>query len=141
MGARMKVGEVMRTKLDTVQDSDTLGTAIKKLRERRIKHLPVLNSMGNLVGIVTDRDLKRANASDVGTLEIHDILYLLDRVKVRQIMTRNPLVARPEAGIGAAARIMVERGIGCLPIVKDRKLVGMLTTTDLLRRLAKIERE
>jgi acetoin utilization protein AcuB len=137
----MKIAELMKTKLDTVRDSDTLGAAIKTLREGGIKHLPVLNSTGRLVGIVTDRDLKRANASNVGTLEIHDLLYLLDKVKVREVMTRNPLVARPDAGVGAAARIMVERGIGCLPIVQDKKLLGMITTTDLLKRLGKIESE
>jgi acetoin utilization protein AcuB len=137
----MKIADLMRTKLETVRDSDPLGAAIKILREKRIKHLPVVNETGRLVGIVTDRDLKRANASDVGTLEIHDLLYLLDKVKVRQIMTRNPLVARPDAGVGAAARIMVERGIGCLPIVQDKRLLGMVTTTDLLKRLGKIENE
>jgi len=137
----MRIGDLMKTRLETVRDSDTLSAAIRTLREKRIKHLPVLNAAGRLVGVVTDRDLKRANASDVGTLEIHDLLYLLEKVKVRQIMTRNPLVARPEAGVGAAARIMVDRGIGCLPVVKDKKLLGMVTTTDLLRRLAKVEIE
>mgnify|MGYP001579329994 CR=1 FL=1 len=137
----MKIQDLMNTKLETVLDSDPMSVAMRKLREKKIKHLPVLNSSGKLVGIVTDRDLKRANASDATTLEIHELLYLLDKVKVRQIMTRNPVVARPDAGVGAAARLMAQKGIGAMPVCREGKLVGMITTTDLLRRLGKLEIE
>jgi len=137
----MKVEAIMQKKLVTVLETDTMSVALKKLREGHFKHLPVVNGSGKLVGIITDRDLKRANASDATTLEVHELLYLLDKVKVRQIMTRNPIVARPDVGVGAAAKVMAARKIGALPVCVNGKLVGLITTTDLLKRLGKVEEE
>lgn len=137
----MKVEALMQKKVITVLESDPMSTALKLMREGKIKHLPVLNAAGKLVGIVTDRDLKRASLSDSTTVELHELLYVLDKVTVKKIMTRNPIVCRTDVGVGAAARVMAAHGFGSLPVCKAGKLVGLITSTDLLKRLGKVEAE
>jgi CBS domain-containing protein len=97
----------------------------------------VLDEKGALVGVVTDRDLKRASASDATTLEVHELLYLLDRLTIEQIMTRKPLVVSPQATVQEAARLVVERKIGCLPVMENGALRGIVTRDDLLGLLAR----
>ncbi len=76
----MKIASIMHKKVVTAKASDTLNWATKLLKEKQIKHLPVLDGKQKLAGVITDRDLKRASASDATLLEVHELLYLLDRV-------------------------------------------------------------
>ena len=80
----MNVDSIMQTNIVSVHEDDSMTLGLKKIRENKIKHLTVLDSQGVLAGIVTDRDLKRASASDATTLEIHELLYLLDKVKMKE---------------------------------------------------------
>ena len=82
--------------------------------------------------MVSERDIKQASPSPATSLEIREIYYLLDRIKVRQIMTRRPYTISPSAPIEEAALILREKKIGCLPVVEGGKLVGILTETDIL---------
>ena len=100
--------------------------------QRGIRHLPVLDGE-RLVGIVSDRDLKRAMASPATSLETHELRYLLDHVLVREIMTGGVITVRPTAPIEEAARLMVLEKIGALPVTEGERLIGILTETDLLR--------
>ena len=78
----------------TVDEKDSMQDAMKHLKEHDIRMLPVMKK-GKLVGIVTDRDLKKASASDATMLEIHEFLYLLTKIKVKDIMTKNPITLPP----------------------------------------------
>lgn len=127
------VGSVMTKDVVTINASESLLAATRVLKEQGFKHLPVLDGNGSLVGIVTDRDLKRASASDATTLEVHELLYLLDKVRIEQIMTRKPETVGPEASVQNAAKAMVTRNIGCLPVLDGNKVVGIVTKDDLLR--------
>lgn len=115
-----------------VDENDSMKKAMDLLKERGIRHLPVLKDGEKLVGILTERDIKQASPSSATALEIREIYYLIDKVKVRQIMTRRPYTISPTAPIEEAALIMREKKIGCLPVVEEGRLVGILTETDIL---------
>ena len=116
----------------SVDENDSMKKAMDLLKERDIRHLPVLKDGEKLVGIVTERDIKQASPSPATALEIREIYYLLDKVKVKQIMSRRPYTISSTAPIEEAALIMREKRIGCLPVVDGGKLVGILTETDIL---------
>ncbi len=115
-----------------VDENDSMKKAMDLLREREIRHLPVLRDGEKLVGVLTERDIKQASPSPATALEIREIYYLLDKVKVKQIMTRRPYTVSPTAPIEEAALILREKKIGCLPVVDGGRLVGILTETDIL---------
>ncbi len=132
----MNVSEIMTSNPVSVQPTDSLLNATKLLKENGFKHLPVVNGGGTLIGVVTDRDLKRASASDATTLEVHELLYLLDKITVEKVMTHDPATIGPEDDVQAASKILVERKIGCLPVVDGNKLEGIVTKGDLVNLLA-----
>ena len=115
-----------------VDENDSMKKAMDILKEREIRHLPVLKGGDKLVGILTETDIKQASPSPATALEIREIFYLLDKVKVKQIMTRRVFTISSDAPIEEAALIMREKKIGCLPVVAGGKLVGILTETDIL---------
>jgi len=114
-----------------VDENDSMRRAMDLLKERGIRHLPVLRGE-RLVGILSERDIKQASPSPATALAVHEIYYLLDRVTVKQIMTRRPYTISSSAPIEEAALLMREKKIGCLPVVDDGRLVGILTETDIL---------
>jgi len=97
--------------------------------------LPVMKK-GKLVGIVTDRDLKKASASDATTLEVHELLYLLTKIKVKDIMTRDVITVPPDYTVEETAQVLQKNRISGAPVVDaDGQLVGTITQTDLFRVL------
>jgi len=133
----MNVDAIMSRKPVTVTDDDRMAHAIRTLKDHGFKHLPVVDRDGKVVGVITDRDLKRAGPSDATLLEVHELLYLLDQVRVSQIMSRTPVTVLPTTSVADAARLMVDKHVGCLPVLQNDKLVGLVTATDLLTCLAK----
>jgi len=115
-----------------VDENDSMKKAMDIMKEREIRHLPVMKEREKLVGIVTERDIKQASPSPATALEIREIYYLLDKVKVKQIMTRRVVTVSSHTSIEEAALILREKKIGCLPVVDGGKLVGILTETDIL---------
>ncbi|WP_397474087.1 CBS domain-containing protein [Pusillimonas sp.] len=132
----MTIEKAMSSKVVSIAASDTLVHAVRVMKENKIKHLPVVDASGGLVGIVTDRDLKEASASDATTLEVHELVYLLDKVKIDSIMTKNVVTIEKGTPLKQAALLMVEKGIGCLPVADGKQLTGILTRTDILRYFA-----
>lgn len=127
----MLVQDVMQTKLFTVTPETTLAEALRLMGQRGIRHLPVLEG-DVLVGILSDRDLKRAMASSATSLEIHE-LTLLRRLRVDDIMTRTVVTIGPTVPIEAGACLMLQNKIGALPVTDGGRLVGLVTETDVLR--------
>jgi len=115
-----------------VDEGDSMKKAMDLLKEHEIRHLPVLKDGEKLVGILSERDIKQASPSPATALEIREIYYLLDKIKVKQIMTRRPYTISSSAPIEEAALIIREKKIGCLPVVDNGKLVGILTETDIV---------
>ncbi len=125
----------MNPKVVTVDADDSMLDATKLLKEHNIRRLPVLEK-GKLVGIVTDRDLKRASPSDATALEAHELLYLVANIKIREIMTRNPITVPYNYTIEEAAEILLQAKISGMPVVdKDGVVIGMITQTDLFKVL------
>lgn len=125
----------MNPKVVTVDADDSMLDATKLLKEHGIRRLAVLEK-GKLVGIITDRDLKRASPSDATTLEAHELLYLIANIKVREIMTKKPITVPYNYTIEEAAEILLQAKISGMPVVdKDGTVIGMITQTDLFKVL------
>ena len=125
----------MNPNVITVDADDSMLDATKLLKEHNIRHLPVLEK-GKLVGVVTDRDLKRASPSDATALEAHELLYLIANIKVREIMTRNPITVPYNFTIEEAAEILLQAKISGMPVVdKQGDVIGTITQTDLFKVL------
>jgi acetoin utilization protein AcuB len=127
------VKDAMTHEVVVLPPQTTAGEALALCRERRIRHLPVLEG-GRLVGIVSDRDLRSATPAlgDPARAEA------LGRIVVSEIMASDVTTARPEDPIEEAANAMRERKIGCLPVVEDGALVGILTSSDVMEALVKL---
>jgi len=125
----------MNPNVITVDADDSMLDATKLLKEHNIRHLPVLEK-GKLVGVITDRDLKRAAPSDATALEAHELLYLIANIKVREIMTRNPITVPYNFTIEEAAELLLQAKISGMPVVdKDGDVIGTITQTDLFKVL------
>jgi len=108
------------------------------LKEKRIRHLPVVDH-GKLIGVVTDRDLKEAAPSGATTLDVYELNYLLLKMKVRDLIKRDPITIKPTNSVEKAAFLMHDHKIGCLPVVDEAGiLVGLITETDLLAVMVEI---
>ena len=129
----MLVKDWMRQHVITIDANDSMHHATKLMKEYNIRMLPVVKK-GKLVGIVTDRDLKRASASDATSLEIHELLYLLMNIKIKKIMTKNLITIPFNYTIEETAQILMENKISGAPVVnKKGRLVGVITQTDIFR--------
>jgi len=117
----------------TIDANASMNDAIKLLKNHNIKMLPVMEK-GKLVGIVTDRDLKRASASDATTLEIHELLYLISKIKIKEIMTKTPITVPLDYTIDETAEILLKNKISGVPVI-DRygDVVGSINQNDLFR--------
>jgi acetoin utilization protein AcuB len=122
----------------TVNANDSMQKATELLKENNIRILPVMED-GNLVGIITDRDLKRASASDATTLEIHELVYLISKIKVKKIMTKDPITVPLHYTLEETSRILLENKFSGVPVVNDSgQVIGIITRDDLLRVLVNL---
>ncbi|MBA3030426.1 MAG: CBS domain-containing protein [Desulfobacteraceae bacterium] len=129
----MLVRDWMSKTVITADAEDSMQDAVRLLKDHGIKILPVLDH-GKLAGIVTDRDLKRASASDATTLEIHELVYLLSKIKIKEVMTPHPVTVSLDATIEEAAQAMLARKISGVPVVDPNGEVhGIITQNDLFR--------
>jgi acetoin utilization protein AcuB len=128
----MYVGRVMHTELITVSPETSLVEARDILSEKRIDHLLVVDKHGDLLGLVSDRDIKQSWASPATTFSTHELNYLLRKVTVGMIMTKRILTITPGTTIERAALIMQENRISALPVLGGGRLVGIITTTDVM---------
>lgn len=102
------------------------------MRDRHVRHLPVVDEGGHLVGLVSQRDLQRASPSAITTLSTGEVNYLLSKVTAEKIMHREVVTCSPDALVEEAACLMRDRAIGCLPVVEAGRLVGILTGVDMI---------
>jgi len=128
----MYVGWNMKTNLVTITPETSIFKAREMMDAHKISHLPVTDGKAHLLGIVTDRNLKEAWASPATTLSVHELTYVLQKLTVANIMTRKVITATPNMTIERAARIIHDNKIGALPVLKNDRLVGIITTTDLM---------
>ena len=134
----MQVREIMAKDIEVVDRNDNLRTVEERMATKQLRHLPVLEQ-GEIVGVVTQRDLfKAAMSSAMGYGEKAQYAYL-QSVRVKEIMVYPVVTVSPDTSVAAAADMMITRGIGCLPVVDNQRLIGIVTKTDLLRCLRTLD--
>jgi acetoin utilization protein AcuB len=132
----MRIRDVM-TKNPVTIDSETLVLdAQKVMKENNIRRLPIVDK-GKLVGIITQHDLLEASPSPATSLSIHELNYLLAKMKVKEIMKKNPVTITPDTPFEEALKIGQEKKIGSFPVVDNGKLVGIVTESDIVRFLTR----
>ena len=133
----MLVRDLMEEEVVSLDVSDSLDLADDIMRLGRIRHMPVLSG-DRVVGIVSQRDLFRAGVSSVLQLKRESEREWLAKIPVQGIMTTNVFTIRPDRSVREAVQIMIDKKVGCLPVVHDAKLVGLLSESDCLRYLARL---
>jgi len=128
----MYVGTVMRTDLTTVPPKTTLMAAQELLEKKKIDHLLIVDRESELLGIVSDRDIKKSWASSATTLSKNELMYLLDQVTVADIMTQKTITIAPGTTIERAALLMNQNRINALPVIENERLVGIITSRDVM---------
>lgn len=128
----MFVGERMSRPVITVGPDDPINDVLALFRKEHIRRAPVLNK-GKLIGIVSETDLLNASPSDVSTLSIWEMNYLLSKVTVKRVMSKKVITVDVDTPIEEAARIMADNKIGGLPVLSNGRVAGMITETDLFK--------
>jgi acetoin utilization protein AcuB len=129
---RLCVRDLMTREPVTIGPETPIGSAFAVMREHEIRHLPVVEPDGRLIGIVTDRDLRQASLARCHALRDCD-----RDLTVQDVMSWAVITTRPDAAVAQAVAAMYERRMGSLPVVEHGRLVGILTERDLLRALMK----
>lgn len=132
----MRVRDIMSEKIVTISADDSLFTVEEIMTLGGVRHIPVVRA-GQLVGVVSQRDLLRASLSNLTHYGSGQRRAFLEAVEIRRVMSEPPVTISPEALVGEAAAQMALRKIGCLPVLEGDALVGMLTETDLLQYFAR----
>jgi acetoin utilization protein AcuB len=139
----MRVSELMHPKVFTVEEDALIERVFFLMHYEKIRHIPVVNRKSEVIGIVSDRDLYKALGPKTNSNAIEDsgdkaAMHVIPQ-KVRHIMHRAVITISPNEHVTDAAAVMAKHRIGALPVVKDGKLAGIVTTTDLLRFFSKIK--
>ena len=128
------IKEKMQKNPITISPEASFYEARAIIRDKGIRHLPVVDKNHHLVGLITDRDIREAAPSDATSLSVHELHYLLGKLKVSAFMTpKNKLITiSPETIIEKAVQLMHDHKIGCLPILEGENFIGIITETDVL---------
>jgi len=132
-----RVKDLMTRDATTLRRNEKLTLADDVMHLGRVRHLPVLDEEGKLAGIVSQRDLFRGALAQVLGYGAHARRKLLDTLQVKDVMATEVSVTTPETPIAEAARVLLERKIGCLPVVENDRLVGILTESDFVACVAR----
>lgn len=128
----MQVQAMMQTEVLTVTPETSLAQVQRLMREKRIRHVPVVSGQ-RVVGMVTDRDIRDAAPSSATTLSKGEIAYQMDTTPVKTCMTTTVVTISPDMDMVQATRLLLTHKFGCLPVVEDHALVGIVTEMDCLR--------
>ncbi len=134
----MLVGERMTRNPVTILETASIDDGIHLMRERRVRRLPVLDSSGKMVGIVSDKDLLHAAPSPATSLSVYELHYLLARLTIKQVMSSPVISVTADTPIEEAAAVMADHKIGGLPVVEGGALVGIITETDIFKILVEL---
>ena len=129
----MLVKDRMTPNPETITTETSLKEALDLVRSRPFRHLPVLDENGKLVGIVTEKSLVYAAPTPTTTLSVFEVDYILSRTKIGQIIEGQVITVPPDLPLEEAARVMIDRRFGCLPVDEDDELIGIISDTDIFR--------
>ncbi|MDL2266575.1 CBS and ACT domain-containing protein [Desulfovibrio sp. OttesenSCG-928-G15] len=135
----MLVQEWMTKDVITITAETSMMKASRLMKDKKIRRLPVVDEEKRVIGIISDRDVKDASPSKATTLDMHELYYLLSELKVKDIMTKNPVCAKPGDSVEVVSLILMERGFGGMPVVDDdNKILGIITGDDIFHVLVAI---
>jgi acetoin utilization protein AcuB len=129
----MLVKERMSHPVITVHPDMPIQEALKLMHEERVRRFPAVDRHERMVGIVSERDLLHAAPSDATSLSIWEVNYLVSKITVEKVMTRQVIKITGDTPLEEAARLMADQKIGGLPVVRDSELIGIITETDLFK--------
>lgn len=135
---KMKVKNRMTANPVVASPKTSYNEAIRLMEKNNVQHLPIVTKNGELVGIVTHSDMLRAEPSRVSTLSVYEIASLLEKVTMAQIMSSPVYAVEETCSISNAANFMLEKDIGCLPVVRDEALIGIITDTDIFKTFVEV---
>lgn len=133
----MLVGERMTHPVVHISPDMAIQDALQLMKKERIRRTPVVKD-GKLVGIVSDKDLLNASPSQATSLSVWELNYLLSKIKVSEVMTKQVIVVSEDTPIEEAARVMADNKIGGLPVVRGSSVVGIMTETDIFRLMLEL---
>lgn len=133
----MYVSDWMTKKVFTVETDDYLSTALSVMKEKGVKHLPVVKG-SKLKGLVSDRDIKEYSPSKATSLDIYELHYLLANTRIKEIMRTKVVTTTSETPVEEAAMLMLDQNIGCLPVQDNGNLVGIISDKDIFHALVDI---
>jgi CBS domain-containing protein len=129
------VRDVMSTEVTTLERNDSLQLARDIMTLGRVRHFPVVDE-GKVVGVVSQRDLYKASLGSVMKYGEKAQRAFMEGIAIKEVMNEPVITIAPHASVREAARIMIEKKIGCLPVLEGPKLVGLVTETDMLKLVA-----
>ena len=138
--ANLKVRDLMTDNVLTLTPEDNLLSLYDLMDSRHIRHVPVVDGEGELVGIVSDRDLLKGALGAESGLPMSLQRQMLETMTVDDIMNTEPVTVEPDAGAREAGENMMEFKVSCLPVVEADRLVGILTESDFVRYICEQER-
>ena len=117
----------------TIRDNVGVEDALRLMHNENVRRLPVVDKQGKMVGIVSELDLLKVSPSPATSLSVYEIPYLLAKIKMADVMTKDVVTVEEDTPLEEAARVMADHKIGGLPVMRDGKVVGMITETDLFK--------
>ncbi len=137
----MRVSELMSRDVATIGVSDSCQEAVARMARRKIRHLPVVERDGTLIGVVTDRDLRHRLfeprvMKEIGSVSVETVLKA---VPVKDVMSSPAVTVGPQDDLESAARAMLDDKVGSLPVVENGRVVGIITETDVLRQIVRAD--
>ncbi len=134
----MRVKDWMTKNVITLNENDSAIKIMQLFKEHQIRRIPIVRN-GKLVGIVTDRDIKSITSPKALSMDMYEFYYIISNLKVKDLMTPNPIFVHPNDDIEKATILMLENKISGLPVVDDdENLIGIITQTDILKAFSSI---
>ena len=122
----------------TIYPEASVVEASDLMKKEKVHRLPVLDKDKNLGGVISEKDILFATPSPASSLSIHEMAYLLSKLTVKKIMSKNPVTISKDTPVEEAARLMVDQDLSCLPVVEDGKLIGIVSKSDMFKILLEL---
>ena len=136
----LTVKDLMTTDVISLKEGDNLNLSRFLMETKRVRHVPIVNSNKEVVGLITQRDLFAMSISTLADLDKEQQLEILRGIPVKEVMRSNIQTVVPEMELEEAAELMLQNKFGCLPVVSDKKLVGIITESDFVKLTANLLR-
>lgn len=132
------VADLMTRHLFTLPDTASVWEARRLMAEHHVRHIPVVNSDNDFVGLLTQRDVLATGVSVLADVDAAEIQALESSIPIREVMTLTVMAVEEGSDLREAAQYMLEHKIGCLPVVNEKGLVGIITETDFLKLVLRL---